>query len=63
MIVAATITTKRFGPSGSLKNKNIVLEQTIDAIAKISNEIFFEMRYIILIISKIVISELRYIIK
>jgi len=45
-IAAPTITTKRFGPSGSSKDKNIVLEHTIDVMPKITNEIFFDLKYI-----------------
>lgn len=46
IIVAITITTKRFGPSGSLKNMNITLEHVIDVMPKINNEIFFDLEYI-----------------
>lgn len=48
MTDAMTTTTKRFGPSGSLKKKNIVLEHRIDVMAKITNEIFFDLKYIVL---------------
>lgn len=34
----------RFGPSGSLNNKNIVLEHTIDVIPKIINDVLFDMK-------------------
>ena len=47
---ATPITTRRFGPSGSLKNKNIFLEHAIAVIPKISKEIFFDLKYIFLII-------------
>lgn len=50
---AITVTISKFGPSGSLKNTNIILEQTIDVMAKISNEIFFDLKYIVVIISGI----------
>lgn len=45
MIAAMTITTRRFGPSGSLKNENITLEHAMDVIPKISNDVFFDLRY------------------
>jgi hypothetical protein len=41
IITAITVTIKRFGPSGSLKNENITLEHTRDVIPKISSEVFF----------------------
>lgn len=49
-IAAMPITTNKFGPSGSLKNKNIGLEKTRDVIPNISNEIFFDLKYIRVII-------------
>lgn len=49
-IAAVTITIRRFGPSGSLKKKNIVLENRIDVIHKIINEAFFDGKYILVII-------------
>jgi hypothetical protein len=36
-IIAATATTNKFGPSGSLKNTNIILENMIDVTPNISN--------------------------
>jgi hypothetical protein len=45
-ITAVPITTRRFGPSGSLKNKNITLEQTMDVMPRIISEVFFDLRYI-----------------
>ena len=39
----ATITIKRFGPSGSVKNENIALERTRAVTAKMSNETFFDL--------------------
>ncbi len=39
----ATINT--FGPSGSLKKKNIVLEQTMAVAANMINETFFDLKY------------------
>lgn len=50
MTTAITITTRRLGPSVSLKNKNIALEHTMAVIPKISNEIFFDLKYMFLII-------------
>lgn len=46
MIPAIPITTRRFGPSGSSKKKNIVREHTIAVMPKISNENFFDLKYI-----------------
>jgi ribosomal protein S3AE len=46
-IVAITVTIRRFGPSGSSKKKNIVREQMREVIARINNEIFFDVRYIL----------------
>lgn len=44
--IATPITTRRLGPSGSLKNKNITLEHTIDVIPRISSDVFFDLKYI-----------------
>ena len=49
-ITAIPITTNKFGPSGSLKNKNITLEHTIDVTPKMSNGIFFDLKYMYVII-------------
>jgi hypothetical protein len=46
MIDAIPITTSKFGPSGSLKRKNIALEHAMDVIPKISNEVLFDLKYI-----------------
>lgn len=43
---AITVTISKFGPSGSLNNKNIVLEHAIAVMPKISNEIFFDIGFI-----------------
>lgn len=48
MTDAIPITTTRLGPSGSSKKKNIVLEHRIDVMAKITNEIFFDLKYILI---------------
>lgn len=47
IIPAATVTIKRFGPSGSSKKKNIVLEHMIDVRTNIIMEAFFDLKYII----------------
>lgn len=44
-MMAATETTSKFGPSGSLKNTNITLEDTIDAAPKIINGTLFVLMY------------------
>jgi hypothetical protein len=48
---ANTVTIRRFGPSGSSKDTSIVLEHTMAVIAKISSEIFFDMKYIVVSLS------------
>lgn len=48
IITAITITTRRFGPSRSSRNQNIVLDTKTDVIPRISNEIFFDLKYIFL---------------
>ena len=45
-IAAITITMRRFGPSGSLKDRNIILEQAIDVIPRMNSEVFFDLKYI-----------------
>lgn len=40
MTRAIPVTINKFGPSGSSKNTNIILEQTIDVIPKIRNCFF-----------------------
>lgn len=44
---ASTVTTKRFGPSGSLIKKNTKRERRREEIPKIDNEIFLGFKYII----------------
>ena len=56
MIAAIPITTSKFGPSGSLKNKNSALEHKIAVIPKISKEICFDLKYIFVIILKNVLA-------
>jgi hypothetical protein len=46
MITAITVTIRRFGPSGSSKDNSIILEHIIDVMPKISDEIFFDLKYI-----------------
>lgn len=46
------IVTSKLGPSGSLKNTNIILENTIAVIAKIINKDFFDVKFIFVIILK-----------
>lgn len=49
-IIAITITISKFAPSGSLKDQNSIFEHTIAVIAKIINEVFFEFKYMPVII-------------
>lgn len=44
------VTISKFGPSGSLKNPNIDLEQKTDVNPRIINEVFFDLIYILVII-------------
>lgn len=44
---------RRFGPSGSLMKKNIALEIIRAVIPKMSDEIFFDLKYMVVIISEI----------
>src|SRR5678815_3927662 len=46
-ITANPVTTRRFGPSGSLKRKNNTLEHTRDVMPRISNEAFFDLKSMI----------------
>lgn len=52
-IAAVTKTISKFGPSGSLKNMNIALEQRIDVIPKMSSAVFFDFKCILQIILKL----------
>lgn len=54
MTAASTVTIRRFGPSGSLKNVNMILEHTMAVIPKIRSEIFFDLKYICLIVQVMV---------
>ena len=49
-ISASTVTMRRFGPSGSWKKKNNVLEHTSAVITSRSNDIFFDSNSIVVII-------------
>ena len=51
--IATPATMSKFGPSGSLKNKNSALEHAKDVAAKIATEIFFEIKYIAVIVLEI----------
>lgn len=51
-IVANPTTIRRFGPSGSLNNKNVVLENKREVTPNMINEIFFELEYIVVIIQE-----------
>ena len=48
--IAKAATIKRFGPSGSLKKKNSILEQMMAVTPSIINEIFFDLKCIIAIL-------------
>jgi hypothetical protein len=46
-MTASTVTTRRFGPSGSWKRKNNVLEHTSAVIPRSSNDVFFAVKGIV----------------
>lgn len=46
-IMAIPVTMSKFGPSGSLKNKNSILEHRIAVMPRMSNEKFFDLKYIL----------------
>jgi hypothetical protein len=54
---ARTTTIKRFGPSGSLKKKNSILEQIMAVIANIVNETSFDLKYRFAMLSPMSIDE------
>jgi hypothetical protein len=56
-IAAVPITTSKFGPSGSLKKENIALAHTMDVMPNISNEIFFDLNNILVVIVRVTRSE------
>jgi hypothetical protein len=47
-IPAVTTTIRRFGPSGSLKKKNIAPEDMRAVIPKINSAVFFDLKFIFL---------------
>ena len=51
--IAKTIIMSKFGPSGSLKDMNIVLEDAIAVNPRIINEAFFDVKCIFVIILEI----------
>ncbi len=51
--------TKRFGPSGSLKEWSSIPENTIDVTPKISSDVFFECKFIVYIISNLGVGRLE----
>ncbi len=46
-ISAITTTMSKFGPSGSLNNENSILEHARAVTARMSSEIFFDLKYIV----------------
>lgn len=46
MMTAIPTTTNRFGPSGSLKDRSIAREKKRAVTNKMSNDIFFDLKYI-----------------
>lgn len=50
-ITATPVTTNKFGPSGSLKNRNSILEHAREVIANISSEVLFDVKYILFSLS------------
>jgi hypothetical protein len=46
IITAVTITTRRFGPSGSLKSVNMILENAVAVKARITSDDVFDMKCI-----------------
>src|SRR6185295_8785431 len=56
---AAPTTISRFGPSGSLKNTNITLENTSDVTPRIINEVFFDFKFIFLLYQTCEVGDLE----
>jgi hypothetical protein len=52
-IAAVTKTISRFGPSGSLKNTNIALEQRMEVTPKMSCAVLLDLKCILVIILEI----------
>ena len=48
-ITASPVTTSKFGPSGSLNRKNNVLEHMSAVIPSVSNDVFFDVKDIVVI--------------
>jgi hypothetical protein len=46
-ITASPVTTSKFGPSGSLNRKNNVLEHTSAVIPSVSNDVFVDVKDIV----------------
>lgn len=46
IVAAIRITTRRFDPSGSSKNKNMILEHATDVMPKTKRRVFFTVRCI-----------------
>ena len=61
MAIAKAVTIKRFGPSGSLKKKNSILEQMMAVAPNMINEIFFDRKYIFAIL--LLVSDNAYFLK
>jgi hypothetical protein len=53
-MTAIPVTTSKFGPSGSLKSKNITLEHRIDVATKISSGVLFDLKYEIFILDIVI---------
>jgi len=54
MIIAKAVTIKRFGPSGSLKKKNRILEQMMAVTPNSISELFFDLKFIVEILVGVV---------
>ena len=50
MVAAITVTMSKLGPSGSLKNTNSALEHTMEVMPKMINEVFFDLKYMVVIV-------------
>ncbi len=50
MAIANPPTIKRLGPSVSLKKKNNILEQRMAVTPKITNEIFFDLKFMFMVL-------------
>src|SRR5688572_24868140 len=54
IMTAIPVTISKFGPSGSLKSKNINLENRIDVAPNISKGILFDLKYEIFILDIVI---------